>query len=96
MQRTAPWPQAVLYDKRSYLCKDEADLRSTFNDFQTIIDLGGRSLLTFPITENGVVLGAVNLTGGRGAYDETRVGTTADLEKTALAAFKKYKQRTSS
>jgi len=93
MQPTAPWPRTVLFDKKSFLCKTELDLESTFNDFQTILDLGGRSLFTFPIIQGGKVLGAVNLTGGEGAYDEDTVGTIDGLAQMALDAFRQYEGR---
>ena len=93
MQPTAPWPRAVLFDKKSFLCKTELDLESTFNDFQTILDLGGRSLLTFPIIRDGRVLGAVNLTGGEGAYDADTGGTVDELAQVALDAFRQYENR---
>lgn len=93
MQPTAPWPRTVLFDKQSFLCKTELDLESTFNDYQTILGLGGRSLLTFPIICDGTVLGAVNLTGGQGAYDQNTLGTTDGLAQMALGAFRQYEGR---
>ncbi|GHG97072.1 GAF domain-containing protein [Pseudodonghicola xiamenensis] len=56
------------------LTKGEDALRAGFPDAQSILDLGADAIVNLPVrTENGEVVGQVNLMGGEEAFDAARL-----------------------
>lgn len=90
----APWPKTVLYDHKVHLCRNRTDIQSTFSDYQTIFDTGAHTQYSIPLIEDGLVVGAVNLSGGEGTYQTSEVEEeTRRFHDQALRAFKVWQER---
>ncbi|HZP79276.1 MAG TPA: GAF domain-containing protein [Pseudolabrys sp.] len=81
-KKATAWSDRVLRDMQVFRGTNAADIRSAFDDHETILRLGLGSVLNVPVVDAGRCLGTMNLLheeGWYGAADE-RVGVS-------LAAF---------
>jgi transcriptional regulator with GAF, ATPase, and Fis domain len=65
------WSRQVLEERRPYLGRTAADIRSVFFDHELIASLGCASVLNLPVVWNDRVLGTINLLHEAEWYDET-------------------------
>ena len=65
------WSSQVLEERRPYLGRTAADIRSVFFDHELIASLGCASVLNLPVVWNDRVLGTINLLHEAEWYDET-------------------------
>jgi GAF domain-containing protein len=77
-----PWADHVLRDMRPFRAACPEDIRATFDDHQTILDLGIGSILNIPVVFQRRCVGTMNLCHDAGWYRQ-------DDESTGLllAAF---------
>jgi hypothetical protein len=72
------WSRQVLGERRPYLGRTAADIRSVFFDHELIASLGCASVLNLPVVWDARVLGTINLLHEAEWYDEadTPIGLT--------------------
>lgn len=73
-----PWSDRVLGAGKSFLATTADDIRSAFDDCETIFGLGIGSILNIPVLSNGRCVGTMNLCHETGWYrtEDERVGLT--------------------
>lgn len=60
-KRGTPWGQHVLLDKKVYVGEGEDAIRIAFDDYETILRLGLKSVINVPVVCNADCLGTLNL-----------------------------------
>ncbi|WWC85469.1 uncharacterized protein L201_000333 [Kwoniella dendrophila CBS 6074] len=82
MPKEAPWPNTVIKQHKSHVSWNSSEIKSTYNDYQALFDLGVHQTLSIPILDekNEKVIGALNYSAGENQYNEN---TLKEMEKIA-------------
>jgi transcriptional regulator with GAF, ATPase, and Fis domain len=67
-----PVNQSVLARGEVYIAKGRADIRGTYKDYEKIFGLGVTSIMNVPVRFGGTNIGALNLFGEEGQFDEAK------------------------
>ncbi|MDX2156724.1 MAG: GAF domain-containing protein [Hyphomicrobiaceae bacterium] len=88
-KRIADYPnnQAVLARGEVYIAKGRDDIRGTYKDFEKIFGLGVTSIMNVPVRLCGRNVGAINLFGEAGQFDDARVADARVLAGLMLPAL---------
>jgi hypothetical protein len=81
------WSRQVLEERRPYLGRTAADIRSVFFDHELIASLGCASVLNLPVVWNDRVLGTINLLHEAEWYDETDAAIGLIFASLAVSAL---------
>lgn len=73
------WGALFLSGRTPYFGKTKEDVRQIFGDHELIDSLGCGSVINVPVTDDGILIGALNLLNPEGLYADADVLTAADI-----------------
>ncbi|MGP3929021.1 GAF domain-containing protein [Nonomuraea sp. KM88] len=82
------WLARCIEGGQPYLGADRATVREIFADHELIESLGCGAVINVPVTDDGRVLGVLNLLDAEGRYDEASVAAARSLAPAAVPALR--------
>ncbi|TDD25705.1 GAF domain-containing protein [Nonomuraea diastatica] len=82
------WLARCIDGGQPYLGADRAAVREIFADHELIESLGCGAVINVPVTEDGRVIGVLNLLDAEGRYDEASVAAARSLAPAAVPALR--------
>lgn len=73
------WAAIFVGGHTPYFGRTKQDVRQIFGDHELIDSLGCGSVINVPVTDEGILIGALNLLNPEGLYADTDVLTAADI-----------------
>ncbi|TNC27801.1 GAF domain-containing protein [Amycolatopsis alkalitolerans] len=84
---SAGWLERCIVQQEPYLGADRAAVREVFADHELIESLGCGAVINVPVVHEGKTLGALNILGAEGGYDEESVAAAVKLAPLAAPAL---------
>ncbi|TDE49764.1 GAF domain-containing protein [Nonomuraea mesophila] len=82
------WLAQCVEGGQPYLGADRAAVREIFADHELIESLGCGAVVNVPVTDDGRVIGVLNLLDAEGRYDEASVTAARSLAPSAVPALR--------
>jgi hypothetical protein len=88
-KRDTAWGRRVLIDRRMFVGDGEAAIRAAFDDAETILALGLRSVVNAPVVDHARCLGVLNFLARRERIGEDAAAAAAALASVMAPAFRR-------
>ncbi|NBE97292.1 GAF domain-containing protein [Nonomuraea sp. KC401] len=82
------WLAQCVEGGQPYLGADRAAVREVFADHELIESLGCGAVVNVPVTDDGRVIGVLNLLDAEGRYDEASVAAARSLAPSAVPSLR--------
>lgn len=83
------WAAIFAAGKAPYFGRTKQDVRRIFGDHELIHSLGCGAVINVPVTDNGRLIGALNLLNPEGIYTDADVPTAMDIASRSRTAIRK-------
>ncbi|WP_374338424.1 hypothetical protein [Leeia sp.] len=82
------WTEQVLIQRQPFLARQAADFKPYFPDHDKLVQMGLGCVINFPVSsEQGELLGTINLLDAPGQYQDDTVARCAALQSEVRQAF---------